>query len=196
MADIYKDVAAEIPNLRRYARALTRDRDVADDLVQEVLTRALTKLHLWRPDTNLRAWLLSIMHNQNVNRTRRSIRAGTTVEVKDSEAQLHRTANQHASLELRDLDRSLGRLPEEQRAVILMIGLEGMVYADVAEVLGIPVGTVRSRLSRGRYALHRMMGVEPMVSRRMAVSDQKRQSTPEATGRQLRWMHGGGRPQL
>jgi RNA polymerase sigma-70 factor (ECF subfamily) len=161
MADIYKDVAAEIPRLRRYARALTRDVDAADDLVQEVLTRALTKQDLWRPGTNLRSWLFSIMHNQNVNRIRRLVRAGTMVELKDAEPQLHRTASQHASLELRDLDRSLGRLPEEQRAVILMVGLEGMPYEDVAEVLGIPVGTVRSRLSRGRYALRRMMGAEP-----------------------------------
>jgi RNA polymerase sigma-70 factor (ECF subfamily) len=161
MADIYQHIEAQIPHLRRYARALTRDVVAADDLVQECLVRALAKLHLWQAGTNLRAWLFSILHNQNVNQVRRAVRAGTTVELSDAEPRLHRTASQDVGLELRDLDRALGRLPEEQRAVILMIGLEGMPYGDVAEVLGIPVGTVRSRLSRGRDALRRMMAAEP-----------------------------------
>jgi RNA polymerase sigma-70 factor (ECF subfamily) len=161
MADIYQDIEAQIPHLRRYARALTRDVVAADDLVQECLVRALAKLHLWQAGTNLRAWLFSILHNQNVNQVRRAVRTGATVELSDAEPRLHRTASQEVGLELRDLDRALGRLPEGQRAVILMIGLEGMPYGDVAEVLGIPVGTVRSRLSRGRDALRRMMGAEP-----------------------------------
>jgi len=160
MADIYQDLEAEIPRLRRYARALTRDAVAADDLVQECLVRALARLHLWQAGTNLRAWLFTILHNQNVNQVRRAVRAGATVELSDAEPRLHRTASQDTKLELRDLDRALGRLPEGQRAVILMIGLEGMPYGEVAEVLGIPVGTVRSRLSRGRDALRRMMGAE------------------------------------
>jgi RNA polymerase sigma-70 factor (ECF subfamily) len=161
MADIYQHIEAQIPHLRRYARALTRDVTAADDLVQECLVRALARLHLWQAGTNLRAWLFTILHNQNVNQIRRTVRAGTTVELSDAEPRLHRRASQNEGLELRDLDRALGRLPEEQRAVILMIGLEGMPYGEVAEVLGIPVGTVRSRLSRGRDALRRMMGAEP-----------------------------------
>jgi RNA polymerase sigma-70 factor (ECF subfamily) len=160
MTNIRQDIEAEIPHLRRYARALTRDAVAADDLVQECLVRALTKLHLWQAGTNLRAWLFAILHNQNVNHVRRAVRAGRDIEFSDAEPRLHRTASQDACLELRDLDRALGRLPEGQRAVILMVGLEGMPYDDVAEVLRIPVGTVRSRLSRGRDALRRMMGVE------------------------------------
>ena len=183
MADIYQEIEAQIPHLRRYARALTRDVVASDDLVQECLVRALARVHLWQAGTNLRAWLFTILHNQNVNQVRRAVRAGTTVELSDAEPRLHRTANQDTKLELRDLDRALGRLPEGQRAVILMIGLEGMPYGDVAEVLGIPVGTVRSRLSRGRDALRRMMGAEPTqrVERAptgMAAPNERRRSRP------------------
>jgi RNA polymerase sigma-70 factor (ECF subfamily) len=157
MADIYKSIEGEIPRLRRYARALVRDFTGADDLVQETLTRALAKLHLWQEGTNLRAWLFTIMHNQHVNQVRASIRAGAIIELSEDEPTVSRPANQDKRLELRDLDRALARLPEEQRAVILLVGLEGMRYNAVAEVLGIPVGTVRSRLSRGRVALRLLL---------------------------------------
>jgi RNA polymerase sigma-70 factor, ECF subfamily len=162
MSEIHARIEAEIPRLRRYARALVRDVTGADDLVQECLTRALCKLDLWREGTNLRAWLFTILHNQHVNRVRRSIRTGASVEFNDESAPtLSRPGNQEKCLELRDLDRALARLPQEQRAVILLVGLEGMPYGDVAMVLGVPVGTVRSRLSRGRSALRELMGMEP-----------------------------------
>jgi RNA polymerase sigma-70 factor, ECF subfamily len=161
MTDIYRRIEAEIPVLRRYARALIRNLTDADDLVQECVTRALTKHHLWREGTNLRAWLFTILHNQYVNHVRRSARTGTTVEYDDGDLPMRLPATQEKRLELRDLDRALGRLPAEQRAVILLVGLEGMPYGDVSAVLGIPVGTVRSRLSRGRAALRGLMGLEP-----------------------------------
>ncbi len=161
MADIYQSIEAEIPRLRRYARALCRDAAAADDLVQECLARALTKLHLWRKDTNLRGWLFTILHNQHVNLVRRAIRRGITVELSDSESALARAPAQDSRLELRDLDRALARLPENQRAVVLLVGLEDMRYDDVGAVLGIPVGTVRSRLSRGRNALRQLMEAGP-----------------------------------
>jgi len=157
MSDIHQEIAVHIPNLQRYARALVRDVVDADDLVQECLTRALAKLHLWREGSNLRAWLFTILHNQYVNNVRRSIRSGTTVEFDDADLPLRLPATQAKRLELRDLDRALGQLSPEQRAVILLIGLEGMPYCDVATALGIPVGTVRSRLSRGRDTLRRLM---------------------------------------
>jgi RNA polymerase sigma-70 factor (ECF subfamily) len=160
MADIRQKIEAHIPGLRRYARALARDVVGADDLVQECLTRALGKLHLWRGG-DLRAWLFTILHNQHVNEVRRSIRRGITVELSDTKPVLRRPPNQDKVLELRDLDRALGQLPAEQRAVILLVGLEGMSYDDVSTVLGVPVGTVRSRLSRGRLALRQLMDVEP-----------------------------------
>jgi RNA polymerase sigma-70 factor, ECF subfamily len=157
MSDIYRDIEAEIPGLRRYARALERDGTAADDLVQDCLARAITKLHLWQEGTNLRAWLFTMLHNQHVNIIRRATRAGTWVEIEEAEPQLRRAPDQDKHLELRDLERALAQLPEEQRAVILMIGLQGMRYDDVSAVLGIPLGTVRSRLSRGRDALRQLM---------------------------------------
>jgi RNA polymerase sigma-70 factor (ECF subfamily) len=160
MADIRQKIEAHIPSLRRYAQALVRDAVGADDLVQECLTRALGKLHLWREGTDLRAWLFTILHNQYVNHVRRSIRTGPVVEFDEAILPLSLPANQEAGLKLRDLDRALERLPADQRAVILLIGLEGMPYCDVAATLGIPIGTVRSRLSRGRLALRQLMDVE------------------------------------
>jgi RNA polymerase sigma-70 factor (ECF subfamily) len=162
MADIRQKIEEHIPNLRRYARALVRDATGADDLVQECLTRALVKFHLWREGSDLRAWLFTILHNQYVNQVRRSVREGATVELSEiTPLLLSRSASQEKCLELRDLDRALGRLPAEQRAAILLVGLEGMSYVDAAAVLGIPAGTVRSRLSRGRDALRELMGLEP-----------------------------------
>jgi RNA polymerase sigma-70 factor, ECF subfamily len=157
MTDIYQDIEAEIPRLRRYARVLARDPAAADDLVQECLTRALGKLHLWQEGSNLRAWLFTILHNQHVNFVRRSIRTGPTVEFGENQFLLSQPANQEKHLELRDLNRALNRLPLEQRSVILLVGMEGMSYGDVSLALGIPVGTVRSRLSRGRDALRQLM---------------------------------------
>jgi RNA polymerase sigma-70 factor (ECF subfamily) len=161
MADLRQRIEAEIPRLRRYARALTRDIVAADDLVQDCLVRGLAKLHLWKEGTDLRAWLFTILHNQYVNQVRRAVREGAAVSVSETEPSLTRAADQGKRLELRDLDRALARLPEEQRVVILLVGLEGMRYEAVAEVIGVPVGTVRSRLSRGREALRRLMGIVP-----------------------------------
>jgi RNA polymerase sigma-70 factor (ECF subfamily) len=161
MEDIRQKIEAHIPGLRRYARALTRDVVAADDLVQECLTRALSKLHFWREGTDLRAWLFTILHNQHVNHVRRAIRTGATIELDETWPQLSWAATQDKRLELRDLDRALGQLPAEQRAVILLVGLEGMSYDEVGIVLEVPVGTVRSRLSRGRLALRQLMDAEP-----------------------------------
>jgi RNA polymerase sigma-70 factor (ECF subfamily) len=161
VAEIHRSIEAEIPRLRRYARALTRDVTAADDLVQDCLARALGKLHLWQAGTDLRAWLFTILHNQYVNQVRRSVREGAAVGLSETEPLLTRAPHQGKRLELRDLERAIAKLPEEQRTVILLVGLEGMRYEEVAEVLDVPVGTVRSRLSRGREALRRLMGVVP-----------------------------------
>ena len=159
MADFNSKLEAEIPRLRRYARALTRDTTAADDLVQDCMVRGLAKQHLWMEGTDLRAWLFTIMHNQYVNAVRRGVREGLSVSPSDTEPSLRRAATQDKGLELRDLDRAMAQLPKEQRSIILLVGLEGMSYEAVAEVMGIPVGTVRSRLSRGREALRRRTGV-------------------------------------
>ena len=151
---------AEIPRLRRYARALTRDAARADDLVQGCLLRAVAKQHLWQEGTDLRAWLFTILHNQHVNEVRRSAREGSAVPVEGVAGTLPVKENAFDSLQLRDLDRAISRLSEEQRQVILLVGLEGMRYEQAAQILDIPVGTVRSRLSRARDELRALMQID------------------------------------
>jgi len=161
VADLYRDIEGEIPRLRRYARALTRDIITADDLVQECLTRAMGRLHLWQQGTDLRAWLFTILHNQYVNHIRRIAREGAAVGLSEREPLLARAPQQGQRLELRDLERAIAKLPDTQRSVILLVGLEGMRYEEVAAALDVPVGTIRSRLSRGREALRRLTSVTP-----------------------------------
>jgi RNA polymerase sigma-70 factor (ECF subfamily) len=144
--------------MRRYARALTRNRDFVDDLVQDCLERALTRQHLWQEGTNLTAWLFTIVHNQYVDHVRSTVLRGGALTLSDAEPLLMRSGDQEARHALRDFDRALAQLPQQQRTVILLIGIEGMSYERVAEAMGCPVGTVRSRLCRGRETLHRLMG--------------------------------------
>jgi RNA polymerase sigma-70 factor, ECF subfamily len=147
----------EIPRLRRYARALTRNPAKADDLVQSSLVRALEKQHLWQPGSNLRAWLFTILHNQHVNEVRHSLRQGSLGPVEEAESVWRAEPVADASLQLRDLQRAINTLSYEQREVLLLVGLEGMRYEQVATILDIPVGTVRSRLSRARTTLRLLM---------------------------------------
>jgi RNA polymerase sigma-70 factor (ECF subfamily) len=179
MSDICRKIEEEIPRLRRYARALTRDANAADDLVQDCLARALSKVHLWQPGTDLRAWLFTILHNQYVNHVRRAVREGSAVGLSDSEPALTTAPNQGKRLELRDLERAMAKLPEEQRSVLLLVGLEGMRYEEVAAVLNVPVGTIRSRLSRGRELLRQLMGMGPEEPEpRRAVEQQRVKPAP------------------
>jgi RNA polymerase sigma-70 factor, ECF subfamily len=174
MSDFARLLESEIPRLRRYARALTRDAARADDLVQSCLVRAIAKEHLWQPGTDLRAWLFTILHNQHVNDVRRAVREGVSVAVEDVAPVLTTTSNAAASLQLRDLERAIATLPEEQRQVILLVGLEGMRYEEVAAILDIPIGTVRSRLSRGREMLRRLMDMRGEPDEPPSGASQKR----------------------
>jgi RNA polymerase sigma-70 factor (ECF subfamily) len=164
MPDIRSRLVAEIPRLRRYARALTRDVTAADDLVQDCLMRAVSKSHLWQEGTDLRAWLFTILHNQFVNDVRRAVREGRTMALGDTESETGTTLtsapNEDKRLELRDLERALAKLPDEQRSALLLVGMEGMNYDEAAAVLGVAIGTIRSRLSRGRDALRQLTGGE------------------------------------
>jgi len=157
MSEFHRLIEREIPRLRRYARALTRSADRADDLVQETLMRAIAKCHLWQEGTDLRAWLFTIMHNQYVNMVRRAMRDGANVDIEQISSALVATTDPTASRQLRELERALSRLRGEHREVILLVGLEGMSYEAAAQILDVPVGTVRSRLSRGRDALRQLM---------------------------------------
>ena len=163
MPQFHDLVEQEIPRLRRYARALTRNADRADDLVQDTLLRAIAKEHLWRQGTDLRAWLFTVMHNQHVNLVRRAMREEGAVDIEQMASSLAATTDPTGSRQLSELESALGCLPQEQRAVLLLVGLEGMSYETVAEVLNVPIGTVRSRLSRGRDALRRLMGLPPRI---------------------------------
>ncbi len=150
-----QDLVEHVPRLRRYARALTGDRTRADDLVQDTLERALMKLHLWRPGSDLRAWLFTVMHNLYVNQRRTEGADHLMVDADSVEIAVRPT--QSDAMEMRDLSLMLARLPEGQREVLLLVALEGMSYDDVARTLGIPPGTVMSRLSRARERLRELL---------------------------------------
>jgi len=177
MSDFHRRLEEQIPRLRRYARALTRDTNRADDLVQDTLVRALAKQHLWQVGTNLRAWLFTLMHNQHVNDVRRSNREGGNIDVNEMASVLVANTDPTASRQLKELERCLARLPLEQREAILLVGLEGLRYDEAALILDVPIGTVRSRLSRGREALRRMMGLEEETETRAAAEPKQ---LPEA----------------
>lgn len=147
------EIAAHIPRLRRYARALAGDSHRADDLVQDTLERALTKFHLWRHGSDLRAWMFTIMHNVFINQ----LKARRELALDDAVEDGLQSAPQSDPLELRDLDTALRRLSVEQREVLLLVGLEQLSYAEASQALGVPVGTVMSRLSRGRERLRAVM---------------------------------------
>lgn len=147
-----------IPSLRRYARALTGNAWAADDLVQDTLERACSKWRLWRVGSDLRAWLFTVMHNLFASQMRRRPPTHAVVPLDDVAPELLQGTDpgRDPGLGL-DLQRCLMQLPEEQRAVLLLVTLEDLSYAQVAKVLGIPIGTVMSRLSRARHRLQELM---------------------------------------
>ena len=149
---------SHVPHLRRYARALMKNETAADDLVQDTLERALRKFSLWKPGTNLRAWLFSVMHNLHVNQIRTK-RDFESLDEEDMEMPVG--GRQEEGLRIRDLSVSLLALPLEQREVLLLVGLEDLSYEEVALTLGIPIGTVMSRLSRGRERLRYLLDGRP-----------------------------------
>jgi len=157
MNEVKTQIVLLIPKLRRYARALTQDRESADDLVQDALERALTKIELWQRGTDLRAWLFTVMHNVYVNHVKKNSRAGVHLSIEGTMDELSYPDSQLGTIELQECLTALNRLPMEQREVILLVALEGMSYAQVASVTGVPVGTVMSRLSRARQNIRTLM---------------------------------------
>lgn len=159
MTDFTQQLEAILPRLRQYALVLTKESGAADDLVQGTVLRGLENEALWTPGTDLRAWLFTIMHNLFVSEVRRSARSPVTLmsSVVDHQSS---QPSQEGRLALRDLDRALARLPKAQLEIIMMIGLEGMSYDDAGRALGIPLGTVRSRLSRAREMLRVLMDID------------------------------------
>ncbi|MEQ8347638.1 MAG: sigma-70 family RNA polymerase sigma factor [Sneathiellaceae bacterium] len=161
---IAAQVEAQIPSLRRYARALTGDATAGDDLVQDCMERALSRLHLLRPDSNLRAWLFTIMRNIWRNELQRRA-ARPPLHALDDQAEPSVAGDQLDRLALRDMQAALLALPDEQREVVLLVALEGLRYAEVAAIAGVPIGTVMSRLKRGRDRLAQLTGDSPPLRR-------------------------------
>ena len=156
--DFRSRLTAEIPYLRRFARGLAGDFALADDLVQDCLERALAKEHLYDPARQLRAWLYAILRNIYISGLRRKGRAGVVKSVDDLAAEEEAVAGeQEDHVAIRSISEALDRLPDLHREVILLVALEDMSYREVAEITGVPVGTVMSRLSRARSALKAML---------------------------------------
>jgi len=154
------DLIEHLPRLRRYARALTGEVTRADDLVQDTVERALIKLDLWQPGSDLRAWLFTLMHNIFLNQIRSR---GPADSVLDESLDTAVSGGQLEALGARDIHAALARLPEPQREVMLLVGLEQFGYEEAAQILGVPVGTVMSRLSRARERMRQMLAGETTV---------------------------------
>ena len=161
MGEFQQRVEAAIPALRRYARALTRDAETADDIVQDTLVRALRSEHLFHSG-DVRAWLYTILTNLNRNRLRSLSRRPALVLIKDGDAT---TSGPDSGG--RDIARALDELAEDQRSALLLVVLEGLTYREVAEVQGVPIGTVMSRLARARMQVKAYLDGERPALRRM-----------------------------
>ncbi|HVV79054.1 MAG TPA: sigma-70 family RNA polymerase sigma factor [Pseudolabrys sp.] len=162
MAGFRTGVEAAIPALRRYARALTRDSDLADDLVQDTLVRALRSEHLFHGG-DVRSWLYTILTNLNRNRLRSLARRPVLSSIEDNDAP--DLAGPEAGG--RDIERALATLVDDQRAALLLVVLEGLSYREVAEIQGVPIGTVMSRLARARAQIKSYLDGERPALRRV-----------------------------
>lgn len=156
IAILHRDIEAILPKLRRYARYLTRDAGDPDDLVQECLARSLAKLHLWEPGTDLRAWLFTLLHNLHASQHRRAARERKMVDWIKMMSAWSGAPDQIDHLEVRELERAIMSLPEQQRTAVRLICLTPGSYHAVASACGVPIGTIRSRLSRGRQNLRQL----------------------------------------
>jgi RNA polymerase sigma-70 factor (ECF subfamily) len=169
MRDLPRRIESEIPALRRYARVLVRDPDRADDLVQDCLERALSRLRFWRREGNLRAWLFTILHNIHANQVRARSRRPRTLPLDDEAGGARTTSDDpQTRIALEQALDALWALPAEQREVLLLVVVEGLPYREVSAVLRIPIGTVMSRLARARERLRAVMeDSQPLHLRRV-----------------------------
>ena len=162
MAGVIAEMEACIPALRRCAAALLRDHKEADDLVRDCLALALDRLHTWREDGQMRAWLFTILHNLFIGRVRRAKVRGIAVPIDVADkAVFVKGASSDGDMHSCDLMGALHRLTIEQRTVLLLVAVEDLSYAEVARIVGVPIGTVMSRLSRARETLQREACVAP-----------------------------------
>jgi RNA polymerase sigma-70 factor (ECF subfamily) len=161
VSGFHQGIEVSIPALRRYARALTRDAEIADDLVQDTLVRALRSEHLFHGG-DIRSWLYTILTNLNRNRLRSLARRPTISPIDENDAPDASSPDAGR----RDIERALADLAEEQRSALLLVALEGLSYREVAEVQGVPIGTVMSRLARARMQIKAYLdGKRPALRR-------------------------------
>jgi RNA polymerase sigma-70 factor (ECF subfamily) len=151
--DIKWLIAREIPHLRRYAGFLVGDPVLADDLVQDCLERAIRKRHLWKRHGTLRSWLFRLLYRLQIDASRSRSRHRLAIHAAAEEQPSVQRPHQEPALQVGDVTAGLRRLPRDQQAAILLVGVEGLTYEEAAMALDIPIGTLRSRLSRGRDAL-------------------------------------------
>jgi RNA polymerase sigma-70 factor (ECF subfamily) len=161
LSEFRQDIEVAIPALRRYARALSRDAETADDMVQDTVVRALRSEHLFHGG-NTRAWLYTILTNLNRNRLRSLSRRPVLLPIKDGDA-----ATGGPDSGGRDISRALDELADEQRSALLLVVLEGLTYREVAEIQGVPIGTVMSRLARARGQIKAYLDGERPALRRV-----------------------------
>lgn len=159
-------IDAHVPALRRYAFALTRDHAGADDLVQDCLERALASWRLRRADGDGKAWLLAILRNRFISLYRQRRTRGAALPLDAADHVPSAAAGPDATLALRDVLAALDTLPEEQKSALLLVGVEDLSYEEAAKVMGVPPGTIMSRLSRGRERLRTLLAAEQPPSLR------------------------------
>ncbi|SLN67025.1 sigma-70 family RNA polymerase sigma factor [Oceanibacterium hippocampi] len=182
MAIETQELVQYLPHLRRFAWSLTHRAAEADDLVQDCLERAVGRIEQFQPGTNLRAWLFKIMHSIFVNGCRRRARRGTEVEYLEWRDGPPCAPVQERRLEIRDFRRVLMKLPRDSQVILMLVGAQGASYQEAAQILKLPIGTIRSRLSRARETLRKLLdpSVETAVADRTAKKVGRRASMPVA----------------
>ena len=173
----------QIPHLRRYARSLLRGEDEADDLVQECLMRAMRNQHSFKPGTNMRGWMFTILHNLYIDLVRKRATARSLSMLHDTSGQQNAGPNQLHSVELGRLEAALSQLQEDQKSTLMLIALEGMSYQEVASITGVAVGTVKSRVWRAREALRELMTKPVEAVAEAKIARHGEQQRPMAIGR-------------
>ncbi|MDI1296996.1 MAG: sigma-70 family RNA polymerase sigma factor [bacterium] len=168
-ADFKRELAAVIPHLRAFGRSLSGNRDTADDLVQETLLKAWAARTRFQAGTNMRAWTFIILRNHYLSQMRRSRFRGEWDDL-TADRILAAPASQDKHVELSDMQRALLQLPQPQREALILVGAGGFAYEEAAEICGVAVGTIKSRVARGRAALEQIMESGDMPSRRSTVT--------------------------
>jgi RNA polymerase sigma-70 factor, ECF subfamily len=165
-----EQVGMLLPRLRRFARALTRHAADADDLVQLAVERALMRSQQWQPGSSLTNWMLAIVRNAWIDETRARRRRDAVLAPEDAAAEVGDTGTER-DIELWSIQSALERLPEEQRLAVALVLIEGLSYREAAQVMDVPIGTLTSRLARGRLALQAMLADQG--TKRVASEDKR-----------------------